>query len=1247
MKGIKLFLFFLAFISVKLSAQSYLEFTANKGQWDNTIAFKANMASGAIVLKPDGGYRVALHNTDDLRAINDYYHHGIITHASASSSQNKAGILSAANDITANSPEGNNQPDFILHSHAYEVKFLNANPHPQIIAEKPLNTYNNYFIGSDSSKWASHCIVYQVITFKNIYPNIDIRYYTNGGQLKYDFIVNPGGNPDDISLYYDGVDGLKLKEGSLQIKTSVTDIRETLPYSYELLAKGRKETNCNYEVKGNIVRFQLDRKKEAQATLVIDPSPVFITFSGSAVDNWGYTATYDGAGNFYGGGIVFGEGFPTLNGVYQQHFQGGSTTTGEGAAFDIAIIKLDPTGKNRVYATYLGGSKGNEQPHSLVCDADGNLIIAGRTTSSDYPVTIINSKLGSGWDISISKLDPSGSKLIGSRIFSGSSDDGVNIRSKYGTATNGAISINRNYGDDGRSEVIVDASGNIYLASCTQSADFPVTPNAFQKTISTNPNSSFKQDGVIIKLTPDMNTVLLSSFLGGTGDDAAFVLAINPNDNNIYIAGGTSSSDFPAAANVYNGGIADGFVSIISNNNNPQLIKTTYYGTNGIDIIYGIQFDRFGFPYIMGTTTGAWPVTSNVNFVQTGGKQFISKLSSDLTAVIYSTVFGTNSNVPNISPTAFLVDRCQNVYVSGWGGNGNTRDNFPSAGTNGLSVVNSIGSGKTDGSDFYFFVLERDAKSQLYGDFFGQIDNVNKGPLQGGTYPDHVDGGTSRFDKNGVIYQAVCANCYGNTYFPTYPSGSNWSPINGTTQRDGTVSGCNLAAIKIAFNLAGVASGVQASINGKIRDTSGCSPIRVDFTDTIGVAKKYIWNFGDGGPDTTTIIPSASHFYGSPNNYTVRLVGVDSSKCNIYDTSYVIIRVRTDSVILKLNAGKVGTCNSLTYQFDNISQSVNPGKTFKPNSFKINYGDGKIDLIGAGSFLHTYAAPGSYKVSLVLIDTNFCNESDSIIIPIRLATVLKAQFNTAANGCAPYNAVFTNTSLGGIGFKWIWGDGKTDFTTNSDPATIIHSYPNINVYSVQLIATDTSTCNKTDTSAAFLIDVKGKPTAAFTASPQPPVANTPIVFTNNSTGAVSYKWFFGDGDSLSVNNNLSVNHIYNYTGTFTVTLIAINIAGCSDTLQQSIDAKVTPVFDVPNAFVPNCGCVNNKVYVKGYGISNIKWNIYNRWGTLVFTTTNKTTGWDGKYNGILQAQDVYHYILEIQLTNGANYIKEGDITLLR
>ena len=90
-------------------------------------------------------------------------------------------------------------------------------------------------------------------------------------------------------------------------------------------------------------------------------------------------------------------------------------------------------------------------------------------------------------------------------------------------------------------------------------------------------------------------------------------------------------------------------------------------GTAGNDMLYGIQFDKFGFPYIMGTTTGAWPV-QNALFFQQDGKQFISKLRPDLSGFVYSTVFGTRNPSPNISPIAFLVDRCENVYVSGWGG---------------------------------------------------------------------------------------------------------------------------------------------------------------------------------------------------------------------------------------------------------------------------------------------------------------------------------------------------------------------------------------------------------------------------------------------------------------------------------------------------------------------------------------------------------------------------------------------------
>ena len=165
-------------------------------------------------------------------------------------------------------------------------------------------------------------------------------------------------------------------------------------------------------------------------------------------------------------------------------------------------------------------------------------------------------------------------------------------------------------------------------------------------------------------------------------------------------------------------------------------------GTTGNDMLYGIQFDKFGFPYIMGTTSrpaagaSGWPVV-NAAFSQPGGKQFIAKLKPDLSGFEYSTVFGTNTDAPNISPIAFLVDRCENVYVSGWGGQVNTKGGYPTAGTGGLPTTPDAIRQTTDNSDFYFFVLERNATRQLYGSFFGQD----------GGFGEHVDGGTSRFDQ--------------------------------------------------------------------------------------------------------------------------------------------------------------------------------------------------------------------------------------------------------------------------------------------------------------------------------------------------------------------------------------------------------------------------------------------------------------------------------------------------------------------
>ncbi|HLL43962.1 MAG TPA: PKD domain-containing protein, partial [Segetibacter sp.] len=1039
----------IAFFLSSTSAYSQfanLEFVENKGQWDATVKFKAVINNGAFFLR-EKGFRVLQSNPEDLEKMSDLFHGS--SHATSHNTAAKSVIPSKDKD------------EITIRSHAYDVEFLNAQT-SVFVRDKPLETYNNYIIGKDPSKWKGNCPIYQAINYQNIYPGIDIRYYTNDGKLKYDIIVHPGADLSRLAMKYDGVDELQVKNKQLVIKTSVGETRELAPYAYQVVDGVKKEIDCRFEVAGKIVQFATGNYSKS-SELIIDPTLIFSTFTGSTADNWGYTATYGPDASFYAGGIVFDAGFPTSPGAFSTTFGGGTKDVEDLPGYDIGIIKFSPNGANRTYATYIGGS-GNEQPHSLVVDAQGDLVIAGRSNSANYPTTVTDGP-GGDYDIVITKLNAAGSALVGSRKIGGSKWDGVNIRPKY-PRTQNIESIRRNYGDDARSEVILDNSGNILVASNTQSGDFPTSAGAFQKTFAGT------QDGVIIKISPDLSDILFSTFLGGTGNDAAFVLALNPTDGNIYVGGNTDGADLPGDKTnvlqpVSGGGETEGFVSII-NPGGSALLKTTYIGTTGNDMLYGIQFDKFSFPYITGTTTSDnWPVF-NAAFSQSKGKQFIAKLKTDLSGYEYSTVFGSGGKDPNISPIAFLVDRCENVYVSGWGGTSNTDNNYPNAGTTGLPVTPDAIQGTTDNSDFYFFVLERNATAQLYGSFYGQIGGLGE----------HVDGGTSRFDRNGVIYQALCANCGKDVNFPTTPG--VWAPSNGSTN-------CNLAAVKIAFNLAGVISSVRASINGVVSDTSGCVPLTVNFTDTIAGGKRYLWNFGDGSPEAETTEPSVSHTYNEVGTYRVRLTSIDSSKCNIADSVYTHIRVSSDKVSLGFRPEKLLPCESANYQFTNTSFVNSSGRPFTNTSFTWYFGDNTAPVItGNNTITHVFPGAGVYNVKLVLTDTSFCNAPDSIEIPLRIATNLKAQFQTPASGCAPYTAVFNNISAGGQQFYWDFGDGAT--STEVSPA---HVYSAPGTYTIKLRALDSATCNTTDTTSSAIV-VSDKPTAAYNFTPDPPQENTPV-----------------------------------------------------------------------------------------------------------------------------------------------------------
>lgn len=1201
-----------------INTAQVFEWTENKGQWNDKVRFKGELSLGAFYLTGDG-YRVLQHHAGDFA----YAMEQLTGHNARHQYDKPFTKPMVASNINISNELAGAVSDPVR-SHAYDMVFEGRSPQARFVAEKPLAGYSNYFLGSDSSRWRGGVKSYAVVVYENVYPNIDVKYYSEEGYLKFDIIVHPGGRVEDIRMRYLGVDKLTLKEGALQIHTSVSVITEKEPFTYQAGVDKRLSIPCSYVVTGNLVTFKTGKDYDRSRALVIDPTLVFSTFSGSTVSNWGYTATFDGQGNAYGGGIVFGNGFPVTTGAFQRSFNGGNSATGEGSGFDMVLMKLNPTGTQRIFGTYLGGS-GNEQPHSLVVDNAGHLIVSGRTTSTNFPVTT-GGRYGRGgnWDIVVTKFNPLGTGIIGSVILGGTANDGVNIKHKA-TAPTGPQSLFQNYGDDARSEVITDAAGNIYVASCTRSDTFPTTAGVFQT------QKLGEQDAVLLKFAPNLN-LTFSTLIGGSGDDAAYVVLLEENGN-ILLAGGTSSNNFPGdksgtVGGSNFGGVADGFIARISNDGS-ALQKSIYVGTTGVDQIYGIQKDRNGFVYAMGTSTGSYPVR-NAAYSTTNGRQFIIKLTADFSAFVYSTVFGATSGLspnPNISPTAFLVDRCENVYVSGWGGQIGSERPYPNSLTNNLPITTDAIQNTTDGNDFYFFVLEKDAVRQLYGSFFGQR-------VVGQGVPDHVDGGTSRFDPQGVIYQGMCANCTPGQ-FPTTPGVIAPTRPNSAT--------CNLAVVKINFDLSGVIGGIKSSIDGVDGDSIGCVPSTVVFRDTIGIARSYQWNFGDGTPEVTTTVPTITHNYSRVGFFRARLIAVDESRCFPRDTSYVLIRVRPDRITLGMNPVKLDPCESNTYRFENTSTPINPLSPFTDSSFVWDFGDNSPRVrAGRNNVTHRFPAPGTYNVKLVLVDTNYCNAPDSITIQLRVSPFVKAEFETPALGCAPYTANFNNTSAGGQSFFWDFGNGNTSTAINP-----VNFYGVPGTYRVKLIATDPSTCNLID-SAFFTIRVEDKPVAAFTFSPNPPQENILVTFTNQSEVTSFYIWAFGDGDTLrTTRRDTLIRHQYPATGTYTACLITVDANGCSDTVCQDVSVVINPLVNVVTAFTPNGDGVNDNAVVFGFGVQRMVFRIFNRWGQLMFESRDPRFGWDGNFKGKPQPMDGYAYTLEADLINGESVRQSGSISLIR
>lgn len=880
-------------------AQAPIRFIENKNQWPREIDFLSRVPGGRMAVAA-GSFKYFFLDRNKLEALHHQSH----------------------------DPDAGSSSDAQVGGHAVFMQFQGANIEASSAGIARSEEYYNYFIGSDQRDWASQVYAYEGVFYESLYEGVDLKVYAVDENVKYDLIVAPYADPDVIRMVYQGADDMSLTDGDLHIRTSLGEIVEKKPVAWQIVDGRKVEVACSFTLGGNVVSFAFPEGFDSCYELVIDPLLIFSTYSGSTADNWGSTATPGERGNLYSAGVTeqsAGGTFPATPGAYQ---------TTSGGLYDVGILKYDSVGSKLLFATYLGGTN-SESPHSLVMNDAGELLMLGTTSSVDFPTTeaAYSRAFGggknashvvqytSGSDIVISRFSPDGTSLLSSTYFGGTENDGLN-------PTGGLLT--RNYGDQLRGDIITDPDGNVYISSVTASPNIFASSPGLQQSY-----QGGETDALLVKLAPDLSHVLWGTYLGGASSDAAHTLKLN-GDGEVFVAGGTASNNFPVTPGSYQSvfaGEVDGWIAKISADGS-SIVQATYTGTPDYNQIYFLDLNENEEVYVYGQTSGNFPVTAGV-YSDPGSGQFIQKFSTDLATLIFSTVFGAGKGIPDISPTAFLVNDCNNIYMSGWGGVVNTANGYWSSGnssTHGLSTTPDAFQQTTSGSDFYFIVLTDDARERLYATFLG-----------GSQSRTHVDGGTSRFDKGGIVYHSVCSGCA--AFNATVPPGStsDFPTTAGAWSRINQSQNCNNAAFK--FDLSSLKARLQT--NSDRRDAPGlrvvCLPDPIGFENRSTGGEYFEWNFGDGTTLTTTDTAFLIHDYAQPGQYLVTLKAIDQGTCQVVDQTATTVTVNNaqshvqddadicfgDSYILKASGAVkyFWSTSDLTFSSQEQSPGVAPRDT--------------------------------------------------------------------------------------------------------------------------------------------------------------------------------------------------------------------------------------------------------------------------------------------------------------------------------
>ncbi len=1238
----------LTFVLLTIACQSFsqsahYQLVENKGQWPSSVLARAEIEIGWVWFENDG---FTFHLAD----------------------------YSEVSDLHAN-PKAykKGKPSANVYGHVYHLDFLGANQTQVPHWDKLQPAYQNFFLGNDPSKWKGNCRAFGQMTYPSLYEGVDLKLYSNDFFLKYDFIVEPGADPSQITWQYRGAEVEKV-ENRLIVRNTVADITEQKPIAWQLINGEKVFVACEFVLNNGICSFNFPEGYDSTYELLIDPELIFSTYSGSTADNFGYTATFDSDGFLYSGSSAFGAGYPYVTGSYEQTWGGGD---GQGTLVgtDIAISKYDTTGTFMVYSTYLGGSA-DELPHSLIVNDSDELIVYGTTSSANFPVTgnsydqsfgggsaFAPSGVGvdyvNGSDIIVTKFNQFGSALSSSTFLGGTGNDGVNT----------APDLKFNYADEVRGEVMIDNDNNIYVVSCTYSTNFPIV-NGLQNT------NAGGLDACITKFDPELENIIWSTYMGGTGDDAAYSIAVDSN-NDIYVCGGTETSTLPIPAtawqNASNGGQAEGYI-IKMNAAGTAILKGTYVGSSAYDQIYFVEVDLDNIVYAYGQTRAAdnyW--IENAGYAQPNSGMLVMKMDSELENKIWSTVFGTGAGKPNLSPTAFLIDVCGKVYMSGWGGTTNTSSNPNTATVEGMETTDDAYQSTTNASDFYLIILENDASDVVYASFFG--GNVSN---------EHVDGGTSRFSDKGVIYQSVCAGCGSNDDFPIEPFNAV-SPTNNSFN-------CNNGVFKFDFQL-------PITIAEFSAPNQYCQNAPVGFSNASTYGQNFTWDFGD---DSSSNVANPFHSYDEPGIYEVTLITNHPGTCNQSDTVMHTIEIIVPTVT---DFGSIEICDD---QSTPIGTETTPGYTYEwsPATY-LSESDVADPIFTAGEdtdYILTIMHDGC-------IDTLF---QEVVVNTILLE--LPADLVLCESELVDLNAVTDGDEI-----TWSEYEDFSISLNDNDQDTDIEFFveENITLYAQAI----TGECTSVDSVSISLIGTQTDISADVVACG----GDTITVQVINPSDQLQYTWspsnliLEGQGTSsvevvanettwiylesnfnnectaldsalisISGLNPLSINATanpdlisagessqlnvlppgYNYSWTpaefldnassenpiatideTTVFYVTVSDGECShlDSVRVTVVDFVCgpPSIYIPNAFSPNGDDQNEILFIRGENLTSVYLTIYDRWGEMMFETRSQSVGWDGTYKGKSVDPAVFVYYLEATCVGGIEYFDKGNITVIK